>query len=128
MVSSLLLLLLIGIAKATFLRYFDILFVIDLITATLLLLLTALRWGLRVVDRESFRISRTAMLALAVTILLTQAVPQTIIEVTGFNRELYKLSNERAWYHLGDPLPKPDLRLMSLGEDAGCIPKAGSSR
>jgi hypothetical protein len=105
MIASLSLLFLIGVIKISILRYFDILLIIDSVTAALLILFTVLRWSLLIFDRDSFWISRTAVLALAATVLLTQALPQTIIEVTGFDQ---KLKDFTPWYRLAKAIPGDD--------------------
>lgn len=83
--------------RNTWLRYYDVVFLIDLATAALILLFSTLRAVLWAAEREASHASHAAGLTLAITLLVTQALPLTILEFTGFDQRVYRL---RTWFDI----------------------------
>jgi hypothetical protein len=81
------------------LRYYDVLLVIDVATDAILVAFGAILVGLALADFATFRVAWTAALALAATLILTQAVPTTIAEVTGFDEKANALT---PWFQRGE--------------------------
>ena len=130
MIASLALILLVGVLKynTRFLRYYDTMLVTDLVISTLLLafaiawwlllfpvirrrptdgrgpgsgeLARTPRWRPTCLNFAAFRSGGTAALAMAVTILFTQAVPFTILEVMKFDEQFQAM---KPWNYLGEP-------------------------
>ena len=90
----------IGILKLD-LRYYDILLFIDIVISALLVsfaLLHGILLAATSFDRTLLRISFFGALALTATVLMSQALPLTIIEVTGFDVKAQQMS---PWFTLG---------------------------
>ena len=83
--------------RNTWLRYYDVVFLIDLATAALILLFSTLRAVLWAAEREASHALHAAGLTLAITLLVTQALPLTILEFTGFDQRVYRL---RTWFDI----------------------------
>jgi hypothetical protein len=130
MIASLALILLVGLLKFNvwFLRYYDTMLAADIVVSTLLLAFTVSwwlllfptvrrrapaapgpgsgepaktsQWRLSCLNIEAFRSAVTAALALAVTILFTQAVPFSILEITKLDVQFQAM---KPWRYLGEP-------------------------
>ena len=91
--------------KISWMRYYDLLLIFDLLLSFALVGLDACLLAAISCRRASkvFKVSCVAALFLAITIVLTQALPLTIAEVTGFDQAAYLLDwpPNRPWYGPG---------------------------
>jgi len=94
---SLLLIVAMGQLKVGWLRYYDVIFPLDLATFTIIMGFSILRFLLWLADRRVARNSVTAGLTLAITLLVTQALPLTVLELTGFDQ---KANSLETWYNI----------------------------